>query len=195
MYSFTQEQNNAILSYVSLIKKFNKVLNLISPKDMDSLENKHIHDGIQSFRIFMDIYGNPNEYPAYDLGSGNGIPGIIWSILDPASEYNLVEIDVRKSEFLRHCSRELNLTNVNILNQDFKTIDYPDNFIFIARAFMNIDKLLEPSSPLINSTGFLIKGSTWNDELSGINPDYLTEHRYMLNNGQERCLLRYSRNK
>ncbi len=192
MFSITNDHNQALSKYIELIKKFNKVLNLISPKDMDSLESKHIHDGVESFRIFMDIYGNPNGYPAYDLGSGNGIPGLIWAILDPATEYSLVEIDARKSEFLRHCARELGLKNALVINQDFKTINFPLRFIFIARAFMNIDKLLDPSSPLVNSTGYLIKGSTWNHELGEIDPNHLVEHRYLLKNGQERCLLRYS---
>ncbi len=178
--------------YSELLRKFNKILNLISPKDMEALESKHIHDGLESFRIFMDIYGNPNGYPIYDLGSGNGIPGIIWAILNPSSKYFLVEIDVRKAEFLRHCLREIGISNAEVLNSDFFKVEFPLNFIFIARAFMNIDKLLSPNSPLLNKEGYLIKGSTWNHELGGLSQSLFKEHTYRLNNGQDRNLLYYS---
>lgn len=180
-----------IQGYISILIKFNKVINLVSPKDLNSLRTKHIQDATHSFRIFMDIYGNPNGYPIYDLGTGNGIPGLIWAILDPDSHYNLVEIDLRKSEFLKHCARELDLKNVLVINKDFNAIEYPKHFLFLARAFMNLDKLLNPNSKIIDQYGFLIKGSTWNNELGHLNEASFSTYPYVVDNGQQRNLLFY----
>lgn len=177
-------------AFESLILKFNPVLNLISPKDIQSLRTRHISDAKESFRIFMDIYGHSNEYSAYDLGSGNGTPGMVWAILDPSSQFTLVEIDQRKSEFLKHCVRELNLPNVDVINSDFRKVQFPCGAIIIARAFMNINKLLT-SKEVNGLTCFLLKGSTWNDELSGIETLSLESYAYTLDDGTKRNLVVY----
>lgn len=183
--------NDKVDLYSNLILKFNKKLNLISPKDIQSLKTKHISDAEESFRIFMDIYGHSNDYSAYDLGSGNGTPGIVWAILDPSRHYTLVEIDQRKSEFLKHCKRELTLENVTVLNKDFTKVDYVPEAIFIARAFMNLNKLFSIDSPAYHHNCFLLKGSTWNNELEGIEHIDFQSYPYMLKDRTERNLLVY----
>lgn len=180
-----------LFSYAQLIRKFNKTLNLVSPKDLDSFEDRHISDAQESFRIFMNIYDNPNGYSAYDLGSGNGVPGIVWAILNPQVNYTLLEIDQRKAEFLKHCVRSLGLTNCFISNSDFFKMVFPKEAIIVARAFMNLNKLFAPNSPIINHECFLIKGSTWNDELIGIEDLVFKAYPYQTRSGADRTLLHY----
>lgn len=177
-----------LTSFCELVLKFNPVLNLISPKDIQSLQAKHISDAEESFRVFMDIYGQSNDYSVYDLGSGNGTPGIVWAILDRDTAFNLVELDSRKAEFLRHCVRELSLSNVKVINRDFKALVFPINSVLIARAFMNINKLLRFENVLKNPC-FLLKGSTWNNELNGVQHLSLCAHEYSLANGDKRHLV------
>ena len=181
----------AIQTYSKLILKFNPVLNLISPKDIANLQSKHISDSIESSRIFMDICDQSIEYSVFDLGSGNGTPGIVWAILNPHIQHSLVEIDQRKAEFLRHCSRELGLSNVQVINKDFKAVDYPSNTVITARAFMNLNKLFSPGSIVLNFPCYLLKGSTWNTELDGIESIRLQSFPYNLENGTKRELVVY----
>jgi 16S rRNA (guanine527-N7)-methyltransferase len=183
--------NHQLSFYCELIRKFNKTLNLVSPKDLDTLEARHISDATTSLRIFMDIYGNPNAYSAYDLGSGNGIPGIVWSILNPSATFTLVEIDQRKSEFLKHCVRELSLSNCTVSNADFYKSSFPAGSIILARAFMNLNKLFASNSPILSHECFLIKGSTWNNELIGIEEISFNSYPYKTDSGAERALLHY----
>jgi 16S rRNA (guanine527-N7)-methyltransferase len=181
-----------IQSYSKLILKFNPVLNLISPKDIVNLQSKHISDSVESSRLFMSICDQSNEYSVFDLGSGNGTPGIVWAILNPKVSHTLVEIDQRKAEFLRHCARALDLSNISVINQDFKTIDYPTNAVFTARAFMNLNKLLAPGSIALNFPCYLLKGSTWNTELEGIESLKLRNFPYNLQDGTARELVVYT---
>lgn len=181
----------AIQSYSKLILKFNPVLNLISPKDILNLQSKHISDSIESSRLFMSICDQSNEYSVFDLGSGNGTPGIVWAILNPNIQHTLVEIDQRKAEFLKHCSRDLGLSNVQVINQDFKSVDYPLNTVITARAFMNLNKLLSPGSIALNYPCYLLKGSTWNTELEGVKYIKLQGFPYNLENGTARELVVY----
>jgi len=184
--------NEKLQLYSNLIKKFNPTLNLISPKDIQVLESRHFSDAIEAHRIFMDIYGQSNDYSAYDLGSGNGIPGILWSILltntNKDTPFSLVEIDQRKAEFLKHCIRELELKNTKVINKDFSAIEYPEDAIFISRAFMNINKLFAHSF-IIERPCFMIKGSTWNNEVDETLKVKLRSYPYKTDNGVNRNLL------
>ena len=181
-----------IKEYAKLIKKFNPVLNLISPKDIHAVETKHISDAEESFRIFMDIFEQPNGYSVFDLGSGNGTPGIVWAILNPRIQHTMVEIDQRKAEFIRHCIRELAIPNASVGSRDFKTVEYPDNTVITARAFMNLNKLFEKDSIALGYPCFLLKGSTWNNELDGIEDLDLRAYPYKLKDGTQRTLIQYT---
>ena len=148
--------------YISELKKFNRTINLISRKDIDQIKARHIDDSEYSFRLFRTVKRISDEYSLYDLGSGNGLPGVVWAILDPRHSTTLVEIDQRKSEFLKYIVHKLKMTHVNVYCGDFRGISYPKNAIFIMRSFMKIYDFLS-ESPF--EEGFFIKGSTWNMEL------------------------------
>jgi 16S rRNA (guanine527-N7)-methyltransferase len=183
--------NPKLQAYVELVQKFNPKLNLVSRTDLDLFYDRHVSDAIESLRLFMDIYGNPNGYSGYDLGSGNGVPGLVWCILNPSININLVEIDTRKAEFLKHCLRELSVPNCSVLNKSVKDLNMETSQFFVCRAFRNIDKLFEEFPFLLNTKGVLIKGSTWNNELSGLDENLFKAHPYRTLSGTERNIVFY----
>ena len=148
--------------YIFELKRFNRTINLISRKDIDQIKVRHIDDSEYSFRLFRAIKRVSDEYSLYDLGSGNGFPGVVWAILDPRHSTTLVEIDQRKSEFLKHIVHKLKMTHVSVYCGDYRGISYPKNAIFVMRSFMKAYDFLS-ESPF--EEGFFIKGSTWNMEL------------------------------
>jgi 16S rRNA (guanine527-N7)-methyltransferase len=184
--------NQKLIFYASLVQKFNPKLNLVSKADLPAFHQRHISDGIESLRIFMDIYDNSIGYSGYDLGSGNGVPGIVWCILNPSLNLILVEIDSRKAEFLKHCLRELDLPNCSVVCTSVSDINLSPNDFFICRAFRNIDKLFLEFPPLLNHSGFLLKGSTWNNEVRGMNESQFSSYSYFTESGVHRNLVHYS---
>lgn len=186
--------SDLLMSYTHLVEKFNSKLNLVSRADLNIYYDRHISEGIESFRIFMDIYGNSNEYSGYDLGSGNGVPGLVWCILNPKLKLSLVEIDLRKSEFLKHCIRELGLTNCNVLNTSVADLRLNPTDFFVCRAFRNIDKLFQEFPALVSYHGFLLKGSTWNNEVPIDLNLSLTPTPYTTKSGLPRTFIHFKPN-
>lgn len=81
-----------------------------------------------------------------DLGSGNGIPGIILSIL--GYQVDLVEINNKKATFLQHITNIINL-NCKVINKDIR--NYHTNCTaIVSRAVSDIDTILKISKHLIN---------------------------------------------
>ena len=96
--------------FISLIKKKNKEINLISKKISENIEirERHVIDSAQIID-FIDL----NSISITDLGSGSGMPGIIIAIMlknmKKNIKINLYEKSYHKSHFLREVSKKLNL--------------------------------------------------------------------------------------
>ena len=72
-----------------------------------------------------------------DVGSGNGLPGLIFSILDEKLPVILLDVDKKKGEFLKTMVYRLGLkADVQVQSiEDFKVEKVPCGTIFIFRAF------------------------------------------------------------
>lgn len=177
--------------YAQLIEKFNKKINLISRKDIQNLWSRHINDGVLSHSEYLNNYGLPDEYSFYDLGSGNGIPGVIWAILSLNHKFYLVDTDERKCEFLKYVASKLKLSNVEVLNTEFSAVTPKTPSVFLSRGLMSISEFLNSPSPFAGSKGFFIKGSTWNTEIGEYSPSCFAYSDYSLDETTQRALVFY----
>lgn len=93
-----------------------------------------------------------------DIGSGGGFPGIVCAILQPDSQFVLVDSTRKKTEFLQTVVAQLNLTNVRVLWQRVETmaesLEWQRSFDrSISRAVAPLENLIVWSKPLLKPTG------------------------------------------
>ncbi len=147
--------------------KFNRTINLISAKSILTSDQTHIADAVLAFKaIESGIKGKE----VYDLGSGNGIPGIIFAILSPETKFVLVDSDQRKSEFLKHIASHLGLSNVTIRNVKIESLEQGCIDIAVARGFAPLTAALLTTRRPFKRGGrfFHLKGDEWGLELTQI---------------------------
>tara|TARA_Y100001970_G_scaffold271141_1_gene365931 strand:+ start:431 stop:1072 length:642 start_codon:yes stop_codon:yes gene_type:complete len=131
------------VEFLSMIKKKNREINLISNKDIlnNNVMNRHIIDSAQIID-FVDLKCNTT----YDLGSGGGFPGIIIAIIAKNMKknvkINLCEKAYHKAAFLKNVSRELNL-NTEIFQKDILEIKKIKTGTIMARAFKPLTETLD----------------------------------------------------
>lgn len=111
----SEKQFQLLAEHFHLLSKWNKVHNLISVEDLESLACEHYADCV----IALSLWRNKKETSAaiYDLGSGNGFPGLVGGILFADQEFILVESSRKKCSFLRTAKSELGLDNVKVLQE------------------------------------------------------------------------------
>ena len=81
-YNVSRETFSQLKTYHDLLIKWQKRLNLISPKTIDNIWERHILDCAQLYSFL------PNRpCRILDVGSGAGLPGIIVSILTNQNAY------------------------------------------------------------------------------------------------------------
>ncbi len=155
-------------TYFLELQKFNKVLNLISAKTIVHADAIHFADSVLASRIVRNKV-NKNIY-LYDLGSGNGFPGLVYGILYPDQKVILIDSDERKCEFLKHVADTLGLLNVVVQNKKIELL--PVNTIeqAICRGFAPLPKALLTLRKIVKKGGivFHLKSEEWALEVSQI---------------------------
>jgi 16S rRNA (guanine527-N7)-methyltransferase len=107
--------------YIENLKKWNSAINLTS-KNFDVFT--HIRDSL----MFFELVKKP-EGKLIDIGSGNGFPAIILSIVCPSLEITMVESNTKKCAFLRDTISKLSLS-ASVLNKSIIDINPATTFDF-----------------------------------------------------------------
>lgn len=135
----SRETMDLLEAYAGLIRKWNPVVNLVAKSTIDQLWDRHILDSLQLRPLIQ-----PDLKHWLDLGSGGGLPGVVIAILAreiaPEARVTLVEVDQRKSAFLREVSRQLNL-GFQVENRKIEQLAPQGADVISARALAALDAL------------------------------------------------------
>ncbi|MBL4784564.1 MAG: 16S rRNA (guanine(527)-N(7))-methyltransferase RsmG [Cohaesibacteraceae bacterium] len=151
--------------YIELLKKWQKVQNLVSNNTLHEVWDRHIADSMQTVLLY------PDAKVWMDLGSGGGLPGIVLAILlknNTESHVHMIESNLRKVAFLRTVIRELSLkATVHSDRADKVISDWkirPD--AISARGFAAFSLICDLCEPLISkgSVGVFHKGKDFIQE-------------------------------
>lgn len=149
------------------LMRFNLKLNLISRTTERDADEVHFADSIFGSRM---VLAHSSDKSFVDIGSGNGLPGIVLAILAPEREFNLVESDGRKAEFLKHAVHKLGLKNTQVASLRFENMKILGGTAGLSRGFASISKTLLMCNRVFTtgSTFFHFKGSNWAREVADI---------------------------
>jgi len=139
--------------YADLLAAFNAKARLTGPPDSDTIMGDHIHDCVQSLRFAPDI-GR-----VVDVGSGGGLPGIVWAICRPHLNVVLMESIARKCAALSEMAAMLGLENVSVECQRSETFaaEHREMFsIAVCRAVGHAGVIAEYMAPLVAPQGCLL---------------------------------------
>ena len=150
----SRETSEKLASYVALIQKWNKAINLISRSSEADIWQRHIADSAQ---LAQHLPSGPRLW--LDLGSGAGLPGIVLAIIAaevaPSLRFELVEVDQRKATFLRQVSRELGL-NVTVLTERIEALTPRLADVVSARALASLSDLCNFAERHLDADGIAV---------------------------------------
>lgn len=127
--------------YADLLAKWQAKINLVGPKTLPELWQRHMLDSAQLWSLA------PTGARCWiDLGSGAGFPGLVLAAFG-APDMTLVESDSRKATFLREAARAMGLA-VQVQSVRIEKLVVPPVDIITARALAPLTQLLEFASRL-----------------------------------------------
>jgi len=134
--------------FIDILKKWNKKINLTS-KSFD-VEN-HIESSLLIYSKYKTLKGK-----LLDIGSGNGFPAIILSIIyNNSIELTMVEPNNKKCTFLREVCYNLAI-HARVLNDTIENLPNDALFDYITMRGLKCTKKMEAKiDTLLNDSGFL----------------------------------------
>ncbi|MDB5586851.1 MAG: rsmG [Devosia sp.] len=134
-------------SYARLLRKWQKVQNLVSRETLDAVWTRHFADSLQVLKLLR-----PTDRLIVDMGSGGGFPALPLAIAlkGVLVKFVLVEPNGRKVSFLRTVARELGLA-VTVESRRSNELDSRETGavdVITARALASLNELCAMARPL-----------------------------------------------
>ena len=120
-----------------LYEEWNAAINVISRKDMDAFEERHV---LHSLAIFKAMRFSPGSR-VLDVGTGGGFPGIPLAIVCPDVNFVLCDSIGKKMKVVRAIVKELWLKNVIVHHGRAEEISGRFDFV-VSRAVTRMDRFL-----------------------------------------------------
>ena len=147
--------------YVDLLASAGVERGLIGPREIPRLWERHI------MNCAVVVPRVPVGASVADVGSGAGLPGLVWAIARRDLEMTLIEPLLRRTVFLEEAVASLGLDRVTVLRSRAEDVDEQFDVV-TARAVAPLEKLARWCLPLVRPGGVLLalKGRTAEEEVA-----------------------------
>ena len=147
--------------YVDLLISAGVERGLIGPREVPRIWERHI------LNCAVVVPRVAQGAAVADVGSGAGLPGLVWAIARPDLHVTLIEPLLRRTVFLEEAVDVLELEQVTVLRA--RAEDVRDRFdVVTARAVAPLERLAGWCLPLVRPGGVLLalKGRTAEEEVA-----------------------------
>ena len=174
--SLSAQQQQALLDYMALIQKWNKVYNLTAVRDPAEMLTHHLLDSLTAVApLTRHTQGQPAR--VLDVGSGGGLPGVVLAICMPELNVTCVDTVAKKAAFVQQVAVSLKLPNLRGLHARVESLTEPYQVI-CSRAFASLPDFVTWSRPALAEGGvwMAMKGKHPHDEIRRLPADVAVFH-------------------
>ena len=165
------EQRRQLLAYLGLISKWNKVYNLTAVRDPADMLTHHLLDSLSALGPLQRHLSAQGLQHAslLDVGSGAGLPGIVFAIGCPGLQVSCVDTVSKKAAFIQQAAGELGLKNLRGVHARVESLAGPFDVVS-SRAFASLLDFTAWSRQALAPAGvwLAMKGKHPADELAAL---------------------------
>jgi 16S rRNA (guanine527-N7)-methyltransferase len=173
----TAEQLSALLAYLALIQKWNRVYNLTALRQPQEMLTHHLIDSLAVVAPLRRQTAALARVRLLDVGAGAGLPGVVVAICCPEVEVTCVDTVAKKAAFVQQVAATLRLPNLRGLHARVETLTQPFDVV-CSRAFASLVDFTTWSRSALSEHGvwMAMKGKHPGDELSALPSDVAVFH-------------------
>ncbi|RUP23671.1 MAG: 16S rRNA (guanine(527)-N(7))-methyltransferase RsmG [Curvibacter sp.] len=154
--SLDDQQVARLLDYMALIQKWNKVYNLTSVRDPAEMLTHHLLDSLAAVPPLQRHLASLGQgaRKLLDVGSGGGLPGVVFAICCPGLSVSCVDTVAKKAAFVQQVAAELRLGNLRGVHARVESLSGPFDVVS-CRAFASLPDFVNWSQAALG------EGSVW----------------------------------
>ncbi|WP_308024947.1 16S rRNA (guanine(527)-N(7))-methyltransferase RsmG [Neisseria oralis] len=141
------EQQDKLLAYVEMLKKWNKTYNLTALRDESQIISHHLLDSL-TLPPYLE-----GAQTMLDVGSGGGQPGIPAAVCRPDLQITLLDANTKKTSFLQQAAIELELKNVRVISGRVEAVQGLWADVITSRAFAELADFVNWTAHLLQDGG------------------------------------------
>lgn len=133
------EQRSQLLAFLGLIAKWNKVYNLTAVREPAEMLTHHLLDSLAALGPLQRHLSAQGLQHAslLDVGSGAGLPGIVFAMGCPDLQVSCVDTVSKKAAFIQQAAGELGLKNLRGVHARVESLTGPFDVV-CSRAFASL---------------------------------------------------------
>ena len=175
-------QIDLLMNFMDLLQKWNKVYNLTAVRDPQEMLTHHLLDSLAAVpALLRHVNTLPVEegkrLPLLDVGSGGGLPGVVFAICCPQIDVNCVDTVGKKAAFIQQVAASLRLPNLRGIHDRVENLKtrYP---VISCRAFASLVDFTTWSRKALAEGGiwFAMKGKHPDEEIAALPADVNVFH-------------------
>ncbi len=195
----TEEQADHLLRYLDLLQRWNATYNLTAVRDPAAMWVQHVLDCMAALPPVQRALPADHRARILDVGSGGGLPAVVWAILMPGVDVVAIDTVGKKAAFIRQAAGALSLPNLQAHHGRVEALQDGRFDLITSRAFAALPDFIRLTRHLLAPAGqwVALKGKVPEDELRALaDADLLFHVERLLVPGlpAERCLV-WLRNK
>lgn len=167
-------QVDLLLEFLALLQKWNKVYNLTAVRDPQEMLTHHLLDSLAAvppLRRHISVHGGTagQGVRLLDVGSGGGLPGVVFAICCPEVDVSCVDTVGKKAAFIQQAAVALKLPNLHGLHARVETLTTPFDIIS-CRAFAALPDFVNWSRGALapQGTWLAMKGKRPEEEIAAL---------------------------
>lgn len=168
----SNNQLDTLISYLTMLAKWNDAYNLSGIKKPDLMLTHHIIDSLAIVSFLS------KAQHVLDVGTGAGLPGVVLAVCYPEKSFTLLDSNGKKIRFLKQVKYDLkinNITPVQVRMEKYQTTECFDGII--SRALGAVEELVRNTKHLLCKNGhwYAMKGTYPEAELDGLSHPYVVK--------------------
>ncbi len=169
-----------LMEFLALLQKWNKVYNLTAVRDPEEMLTHHLLDSLAAvapLRRHVAQAGLPAPVRLLDVGSGGGLPGVVFAICCPEVDVSCVDTVGKKAAFIQQAAVALKLPNLHGVHARVEALTAPFDVVS-CRAFASLPDFTAWSRGALapHAVWLAMKGKHPDDELAALPADVQVFH-------------------
>jgi len=165
----SEQQLDALLGYLALLAKWNRVYNLTAVRDPSAMVVQHLLDSLAVVSPLRRWAGDAPKR-VLDVGSGAGLPGFVIAVAMPTLDVTCVDAVGKKASFVRQAAAELRVHNLHAVHSRVEALTEPPFDLITSRAFATLADFVALTRDRLAPGGvwLAMKGKSPSDEIDAM---------------------------